>query len=81
VAIARAVISRPQLLLADEPTGNVDNEIAMRLIYLFGELNKMGTTVIIATHNEELVSRFNHPVIHLEDGEASMVRSPEKEGV
>ncbi|MEE1563332.1 MAG: cell division ATP-binding protein FtsE, partial [Alphaproteobacteria bacterium] len=56
VAIARAVISRPQLLLADEPTGNVDNDIAMRLIYLFDELNKMGTTVIIATHNEELVS-------------------------
>jgi len=78
VAIARAVISRPQLLLADEPTGNVDNEIAMRLIYLFDELNKMGTTVIIATHNEELVSRFNHPVIHLEDGEASMASRSEK---
>ena len=80
VAIARAVISRPQLLLADEPTGNVDNEIAMHLIYLFDELNKMGTTVIIATHNEELVSRFSHPVIHLEDGEVTLMNGSEKGG-
>ncbi len=80
VAIARAVISRPQLLLADEPTGNVDNEMAMRLIYLFDELNKMGTTVIIATHNEELVSSFSHPVIHLENGEVTLVNGSEKGG-
>jgi len=78
VAIARAVISRPQLLLADEPTGNVDNEIAMRLIYLFDELNKMGTTVIIATHNKDLISRFSYPVIRLEDGEASVVDQSER---
>jgi cell division transport system ATP-binding protein len=56
----------------------VDNEIAMRLIYLFDELNKMGTTVIIATHNKDLVSRFSHPVIRLEDGEASVVDQLEK---
>ncbi len=79
VAIARAVISRPRLLLADEPTGNVDDTIAMRLLYLFEELNKIGTTVVIATHNEQLVSRFTHPRIHLKDGE-SMVHVPRGRG-
>ncbi|PPR63942.1 MAG: Cell division ATP-binding protein FtsE [Alphaproteobacteria bacterium MarineAlpha4_Bin2] len=68
VAIARAVIARPRLLLADEPTGNVDDAIAVRLLYLFEELNRMGTTVVIATHNEFLVKRFRHPQLHLEDG-------------
>ena len=69
VAIARAVINRPRLLLADEPTGNVDNEIAVRLMYLFEELNKMGTTVVIATHNDDLISQFRHPVLQLNEGE------------
>ncbi len=69
VAIARAVINRPRLLLADEPTGNVDNEIAVRLMYLFEELNKMGTTVVIATHNDDLISQFRHPVLQLNAGE------------
>ena len=68
VAIARAVIGRPRLLLADEPTGNVDDQIAVRLLYLFEELNRMGTTVVIATHNEFLVREFAHPQLHLEDG-------------
>ncbi|CAA7616412.1 cell division ATP-binding protein FtsE [Magnetospirillum sp. UT-4] len=69
VAIARAVIGRPDLLLADEPTGNVDDHIAMRLLYLFEELNKLGTTVVIATHNEHLVGRFaHHSRLHLEHG-------------
>ena len=68
VAIARAVIGRPRLLLADEPTGNVDDQIAVRLLYLFEELNRMGTTVVIATHNEFLVKRFGHPQLHLENG-------------
>tara|TARA_B100000989_G_scaffold154628_1_gene115335 strand:+ start:4731 stop:5405 length:675 start_codon:yes stop_codon:yes gene_type:complete len=68
VAIARAVIARPQLLLADEPTGNVDDAIAVRLLYLFEELNKVGTTIVIATHNEGLVSHFDYPILHLEDG-------------
>ena len=68
VAIARAVIGRPDLLLADEPTGNVDNAIAMRILYLLEELNKIGTTVIIATHNETLISRFKFPQLRIEDG-------------
>ena len=69
VAIARAVVARPSLLLADEPTGNVDDAIAMRLMHLLEELNKIGTTVVVATHNESLISRFDHPRLHLFDGE------------
>ncbi len=68
VAIARAVIGRPSLLLADEPTGNLDDRMAVRLLYLFEELNKIGTTVVIATHNESLVQRFPHTVTRLRDG-------------
>ena len=74
VAIARAVIGRPQLLLADEPTGNVDDGVAVRLLYLFEELHKMGTTVLIATHNRALVERFSHPCINVEEGRVALVR-------
>ena len=68
VAIARAVISRPKLLLADEPTGNVDDRMAMRLVHLFEELNRLGTTIVIATHNETLAKRLKHPRLRLEAG-------------
>jgi cell division transport system ATP-binding protein len=68
VSIARAVIARPSLLLADEPTGNVDDVIGLRLMYLFEELNRLGTTVVIATHNDTLVSRFSHRQLRIEDG-------------
>ena len=73
VAIARAVIARPSLLVADEPTGNVDDRIAVRLLYLFEELNRLGTTVVIATHNEALVSRFTHPILKIKDGEVDLL--------
>ncbi len=74
VAIARAVIGRPSLLLADEPTGNVDDEMALRLLRLFEEMNKLGTTLVIATHNEGLVTRFGHARLHLENGELTQER-------
>jgi len=67
VAIARAVINRPEILLADEPTGNVDDDIAFKLMKLFVELNKLGTTVVIATHSTDLIARYNYPQIHLEN--------------
>lgn len=67
VAIARAVINRPELLLADEPTGNVDNFIAPKLMKLFVELNKLGTTVVIATHSEKLINDFAYPRLHLQN--------------
>jgi len=75
VAIARAVIGRPRLLLADEPTGNVDAQSAVRLIHLFEELNKIGTTIVIATHNEELAARCGHPVFELAGGRLSESRA------
>jgi cell division transport system ATP-binding protein len=68
VAIARAVITRPRLLLADEPTGNLDDEIGFRLMALFDQLNKMGTTVVIATHNQALIDKFGHKRMILEKG-------------
>ena len=67
-AIARAVISKPELLLADEPTGNVDPVLAKRLLHLFMELNRLGTTVFLATHDLKLVSQGKGAVLHLEKG-------------
>jgi cell division transport system ATP-binding protein len=69
IAIARAVIARPQLLLADEPTGNVDDEMALRLLRLFEELNRLGTTMVLATHNETLARQSGRGRLHLENGE------------
>jgi cell division transport system ATP-binding protein len=68
VAIARAVVARPDLLVADEPTGNVDAEIGSRLIRLFGELNRLGTTVLIATHDRALIERTRAREMRLVDG-------------
>ena len=68
VAIARAVIGRPSLLLADEPTGSIDEAQGMRILRLFEELNRIGTTVVVATHDQRLIARFNHRVLRLTDG-------------
>jgi len=73
VAIARAVISRPSLLLADEPTGNVDDQMGLRLVHLFEELNRLGTTVIIATHSHQLVERLGSPQLKLYDGHLKII--------
>jgi cell division transport system ATP-binding protein len=76
VAIARAVVGQPDLLLADEPTGNVDPEIALRLIRLFGELNRLGTTVLIATHDRSLIERARAREMRLVDGRLVELRRP-----
>ncbi len=68
VAISRAVIAKPDLLLADEPTGNLDAALSKRLIQLFEALHRMGATVLIATHDEHLISEFDYPVLKLADG-------------
>ena len=67
VAFARAVIAQPKLLLADEPTGSVDDEMAVKLLRLFEELNKQGTTVVLATHNRDLVTEFAYPELNLSE--------------
>jgi cell division transport system ATP-binding protein len=68
LAIARAVINRPDILLADEPTGNVDEAMGQRILRLFLELNRVGATVLIASHDKDLVSRSGMPVLRLEEG-------------
>ena len=74
LAIARAVVNRPDILLADEPTGNVDQEMALRILRLFVELNRLGSTVLIASHDDDLVARSGRPVMHLTDGRLSLYR-------
>lgn len=71
-AIARAVIGNPDILLADEPTGNVDPELSERLLHLFEQLNKMGTTIILATHEVNLLDKFDYPRMLLNDGELTI---------
>jgi cell division transport system ATP-binding protein len=68
-AIARAVIARPEMLLADEPTGNVDPAIGNRLLRLFVELNRLGTSVIIATHDYALMEQLDAPRLALHEGQ------------
>lgn len=63
VAIARAVIARPDLLIADEPTGNVDPEMALKLLRLFEALNRLGTTVVVATHDVHLLREVSDSLI------------------
>lgn len=81
VAIARSVIGRPELLVADEPTGNVDQDMATRLITLFEALNKLGTTIVVATHDLNLLGKVSGAqMLRLDKGRladpASMLRQP-----
>jgi len=69
VAIARAIANEPNILIADEPTGNLDPETALEVFHVLEAINQEGTTVIMGTHNDQLVNQFKHRVIRLEDGE------------
>jgi cell division transport system ATP-binding protein len=71
VAIARAVVNRPALLVADEPTANLDAESAARILEIFVAFNQVGATVLIATHDQALVARYGKRVLHLDGGRAS----------
>jgi len=76
VAIARAVVARPDLLIADEPTGNVDPEMGARLIRLIAELNRLGTTVLIATHDRALIESTRAREMRLIEGRLLEMRAP-----
>ncbi len=68
VAIARALVNEPKILLADEPTGNLDNTNAWEIMHLLEEINKRGTTVVVVTHNMEIVKTMNKRVITIKKG-------------
>ncbi len=69
VGIARAVVHRPQLLLADEPTGNLDADLATEIMDLFHALSQAGMSVLVATHDLHLTSRYEHRILHLKQGQ------------
>jgi cell division transport system ATP-binding protein len=71
LAIARAVVNRPSLLVADEPTANLDSESAQRIVEIFLDFNQVGVTVLIATHDQGLVERYGKKVLRLEQGRLS----------
>lgn len=66
VALARALVNNPSLIILDEPTGNIDPELSYEIVDLLNEINKMGTTVVMVTHEHDLVYRFNRRVITIE---------------
>ncbi len=77
VALARALVNNPPLLLADEPTGNLDRRNSMEIMKLLEAVNQRGTTVVVVTHNNEIVDKMQKRVIHMESGE---IVSDEKKG-
>ncbi|MBC8545757.1 cell division ATP-binding protein FtsE [Clostridiaceae bacterium NSJ-31] len=68
VALARALVNNPRLIIADEPTGNIDPELSYEIVDLLNEINNVGTTVIMVTHEHDLVAQFNRRVLTLEHG-------------
>ncbi len=68
LAIARAVVNNPKIILADEPTGNLDTELAFEIMSLFKEINKKGATVIVGTHDRELLRHFGYKILFLYKG-------------
>ena len=78
VAIARALVNNPSVIIADEPTGNLDPQTAWDIMALFKEINRRGTTVVMATHAEDIVNNMNERVIEIEKGK--IIRDDEKGG-
>ena len=68
VALARALVNNPSLLIADEPTGNLDPRLSTEMMYLLDKINEKGTTVVIMTHEKELVNAMHKRVIAIKDG-------------
>jgi cell division transport system ATP-binding protein len=78
VAIARAILNDPFLVLADEPTGNLDPETSNEILTILKNINKKGTAVLVATHNYELVKKANERIIKLENGKAIKAKIKQK---
>ncbi len=76
VSIARSIVRNPKIVIADEPTGNLDPETSVDILRLFEEINRMGTTIMMATHNKDLVNTFRHRVLAIEGGE--IIRDQER---
>ena len=68
VAIARAIVNEPKILICDEPTGNLDPHTSMEIMKVLEEINKLGTTIIMATHDKEIVNKMKKRVIYIEEG-------------
>jgi len=69
VGIARAVVNKPRILIADEPTGNLDPELSAEIMDLFDQFSQVGVTVLIATHDLGLISRYDHRLLSLDSGQ------------
>ena len=68
MALARALVNKPALIIADEPTGNIDPEMSMEIVDMLDSINKVGTTILMVTHEHELIRRYDHRVITIEGG-------------
>ena len=77
MALARALVNRPYILLADEPTGNLDPKTSEEIMKLLEQINERGTTVLVVTHNKEIVNQMKKRVVTMHDG---VIISDEKEG-
>ena len=74
VALARALVNNPDIIIADEPTGNIDPELSYEIVDLLNEINKCGTTIVMVTHEHGLVSQFDHRIIGIEKGRITLDR-------
>ena len=74
MALARALVNNPAIIIADEPTGNIDPELSYEIVDLLNEINKCGTTIVMVTHEHGLVSQFDHRIIGIEKGRITLDR-------
>lgn len=75
IGLARAVVNKPDILLADEPTGNLDPDLSREIMQLFTDFNNIGTTILIATHDLELLSEFQNRILHIENGQLGEIHN------
>lgn len=78
VSLARALVNNPSMIIADEPTGNVDPEMSFEIVELLNEINKRGTTILMVTHEHDLVEHFKRRVIEINQGKVVSDKSPEE---